>query len=236
VTLDEVKKLAEDAFGSIPSNPAIKPRSRPTEPEHRAPRRLEYKDARAGKPTLSRSYFAPSYTKLKPGEGEALDILMKIVGSGATSRLYQKLVSELKIASSAGGYYSGSGLDSGKIGVYGVPAEGHTLDALEAGIDAVLAEIKEKGITEDELARAKTGYMAEYVYESDNQATLARRYGWGLVVGRTVAEIDSWPDLIAKVTLDDVKKVAGTYLDIRRSVTGRLVPVADGKAPVPGRT
>ena len=236
VTVDEVKKMAETAFGGIPSNPAIKARKRPTEPEHRAPRRVDYKDSRAGKPTLSRAYYAPSYVTAKSGEAEALDILMKIVGSGATSRIYQKLVSEQKIASSAGGYYAGSALDSGKIGVYGVPAEGQTLDAVEAAIDAVLSEVKDKGVTEAELARAKTGYMAEYIYESDNQATLARRYGWGLVVGRTIAEIDAWPAMISKVTLDDVKKAAEKHLDIRRSVTGRLIPVADGKAPVPPRT
>ncbi len=236
VTVDEVKKMAETAFGGIPSNPAIKARKRPTEPEHRAPRRVDYKDSRAGKPTLSRAYYAPSYVTAKSGEAEALDILMKIVGSGATSRIYQKLVSEQKIASSAGGYYAGSALDSGKIGVYGVPAEGQTLDAVEAAIDAVLSEVKDKGVTEAELARAKTGYMAEYIYESDNQATLARRYGWGLVVGRTIAEIDAWPAMISKVTLDDVKKAAEKHLDIRRSVTGRLIPVADGKAPVAPRT
>ena len=237
VTLDEVKKMAEEAFGAIPANPTIKPRSRPIEPEHRAARHIDYKDQRAGKPTLSRAYIAPAYTNSKPGEAEALEILMKIVGSGATSRLYQKLVSEEKIASSAGGYYSGSGMDSGKIGVYAVPTEGHTLEQVEAAIDAVLAEVIEKGVTADELARAKTGYIAEYIYESDNQATLARRYGWGLVVGRTIAEIESWPDQIAKVTLEDVKKAAERDLDIRRSVTGRLIPVTDGKtAAVPGRT
>ena len=236
VTVDEVKKLAEEAFGSIPANPAIKPRQRPVEPEHRAARRVEYQDPRAGKPTISRNYVVPSYVTAKPGEAEALDVLMKIVGNGATSRLYQKLVSEQKIASSAGGYYVGSGLNSGKIGVYAVPAEGQSLDAVENAIDVVIAEVKEKGVTAEELARAKTGYIAEYVYESDNQATLARRYGWGLVVNRTIAEIDAWPDLISKVTLEDVKNAAEKYLDIRHSVTGRLIPVADGKQPAAGRT
>jgi zinc protease len=236
VTLDEVKKLAQDAFGGIPSNPAIKERRRPTEPEHRAPRRVDYQDARAGKPTLSRAYLAPGYNTAKPGEAEALDLLMKIVGSGSTSRLYQKLVSDQKIASSAGGYFSGSGLDSGKIGIYGVPADGQTLEALETAIDAVLTEVKEKGVTEAELARAKTGYMAEYIYESDNQATLARRYGWGLVTGRTIEQIDGWPARISKVTLDEVKAAAGKHLDLRRSVTGRLIPVADGKPAIPGRS
>jgi zinc protease len=145
-------------------------------------------------------------------------------------------VSDQKIASSAGGYFSGSGLDSGKIGIYGVPADGQTLEALETAIDAVLTEVKEKGVTEAELARAKTGYMAEYIYESDNQATLARRYGWGLVTGRTIEQIDGWPARISKVTLDEVKAAAGKHLDLRRSVTGRLIPVADGKPAIPGRS
>jgi predicted Zn-dependent peptidase len=52
--------------------------------------------------------------------------------------------------------------------------------------------------------------MAEYIYESDNQSTLARRYGGGLVIGRTIADIDAWPVRISQVTLEAVKKAA-TY-------------------------
>jgi zinc protease len=124
-------------------------------------------------------------------------------------------------------------MDFGKIAIYAVPTDGSSLDAVEKGMDAVLAEVIKNGVTEAELDRAKKAYLAEHIYESDNQATLARRYGWGLVVGRTVAEIDAWPEKIAAVTLDDVKKVAGRYLDARRSVTGTLLPVAadaDSKA------
>ncbi len=231
VTPEEVKRLAEERFGKIPANPAIKARQRPQEPPHRAGVRVELKDARAGKASLHRYYLAPSYTTAAPGEAEALDLLMKIAGGGATSRLYRKLVVEDHIASSAGGYYGGSGLDSSKIGVYAVPADGASLDALEAGIDAVLAEIRDKGVTEAELERAKRLYLAEYIYESDNQSTLARRYGWALTSGRTVADVEAWPDRISKVTREDIKKAAQTYLDIRRSVTGRLLPVAPEGAP-----
>jgi zinc protease len=239
VSVEEVKALAETAYGGIASNPAIAARKRPSDPEHRAARTVVLKDARAGKPTLNRQYIAPSYVTAEPGEAEALDLLMKIVGSGATSRLYQKLVSTDKIASSAGGYYYGGGMDSGKIGLYAVPAENATagsLDKIEAGIDAVLTEIKDKGVTDAELKRAKTGYIAEYIYESDNQATLARRYGGGLVIGRTIADIDAWPDRISKVTLADVKKAAAKHLDIRRSVTGRLLPETTTAAATPSRS
>jgi zinc protease len=47
-----------------------------------------------------------------------------------------------------------------------------------------------------------------------------------LALGLTVAQIDSWPEEIAKVTLADLNQVANKYLDIRRSVTGTLVPTS----------
>ena len=226
VTAEEVRRLAEEIYGKIPANPEITARIRPMDPEQRAARRVEIKDPRAGKPSVQRYYVTPSYVTAEPGEAEALDLLMKIAGSGATSRLYQKLVATDKLASTAGGWYGGSSMDFGKIAVYAIPADGVSLATVENAIDAVLTDIVENGVTEIELARAKKAYLAEYVYESDNQATLARRYGWGLVVGRTVKDIESWPERISKVTLEDIKTVARRYLDPRRSVTGTLIPVA----------
>ena len=237
VTLDEVKRLAEEHYGKLKPSAAIKPRERVKEPPMRTPLRVELKDQRAGKPMWSRHYYAPSYVTAKPGEAEALDLLMKVVGGGPTSRLYKKLVMGSQVASSAGGYYGGSGLDSTKIGVYAMPNDGVEMDKVEAAVDEVLTEVKEKGITTVELERAKANYIAEYVYESDNQSTLARRYGWGLVVGRTIQDLDAWPDRLSKVTPEDVQKAAATYLDIRRSVTGTLLPIAADAGtskPAPG--
>lgn len=236
VTAAEVKSLAEASYGKIPSNPAITPRVRASEPEPRVPRRLELKDPRVGRLSISRYYFTPSYTTAAPGEAEALDLLMKIVGGGSTGRLYQELVVKQKIATSASGYYSGGGLDSGKIGVSAVVADGSDAAKVEAAIDAVLADIKANGVTEEEVARGKRAYLAEYVYESDNQSTLARRYGWGLTLGRTIAQIDSWPADFAKVTADQVKQAAIKHLELRRSVTGTMIPAtSDGpSAAQPG--
>jgi len=230
VTVDEVKRLAESTYGKIPSNPAVgSPRQRAMEPPHRSPRRLTLEDARAGKPSVSRAYKVPSYVTAKAGEGEALDLLMKIIGEGSTSRLYRALVVDQKVASSAGGYYSGGGLDYGSLGLYAVAANGKSIAETEAAIDAVIAEVKETGVTEAELARAKNMMVAAYIYESDNQSTLARRYGWNLVVGRTLADVDAWPDRIAQVTVADVKAAARAHLEVRNSVTGHLLlPAAAG--------
>jgi len=226
VTLEEVKSLAQAAYGSLKPSADIKARVRPQEPPHRAARRVELKDPRAGNASVRRYYLAPSIATAAPGEAEALYLLLKIAANGSTSRLYQRLVSEEKVASNAGGWYSGSGLDSGSIGLYAVAAEGVDLDRVEASMDRVLHELRENGVTANELDRAKKAFIAEFVYESDSQSALARRYAEGALLGQTIEQVNDWPAAIARVTADDIARVAVKHLDIRNSVTGTLIPVA----------
>ena len=76
----------------------------------------------------------------------------------------------------------------------------------------------------DELDRAKKAFIAEFVYEFDSQSALARRYAEGLLLGLTIEQVNDWPAAIAKVTAEDVQRVAAKHFDIRHSVTGRLIP------------
>ena len=233
VTAEGVKAMAEATYGKLKSNPEVgAPRIRPSEPEARAPRRVDLTDQRAGRITVSRYYLTPSYTTSAPGEAEALDLLMKIAGGGTISRAYQKLVVADLVASSAGGYYSGNNMDSGKIGFSAVVADDSTTAKVEAAFDAVIADLKTNLVTPQELERAKKAYLADYIYESDSQSTLARRYGFGLVVGQTLAQIDAWPVELSKVTAEQIRDAARKYLDIKHSVTGTLSPEASADAAV----
>lgn len=233
VTPEEVKKLALETYGKIPANPAVSAkRKRVKEPVSRAPRRVVLHDERAGKPVFRRYYQAPSYVTAEKGDAEALDLLMKIVGSGTTSRLYQALVSKQKLASSASGYYSGHGLDMGSIVIYGIPTDGVSLEKLEQAFNGVIAEVITNGVTQDELNRARNSYIADYIYGIDSQSKLARRYGWALVVGNSVSEVESWPDALRKVTLADIKRVAAKYFKMKASVTGYLLPTPEPDASV----
>jgi zinc protease len=230
VTVSRVRKLAQKTYGKLkPRNDRVRA-ARPREPAHRAPIRVNLDDPRAGRATVQRTYLAPSYASSEPGEAEALDLMMKIVASGTTSHLYKRLVVEQKLAASAGGWFSGSGLDSGSLGVYAVASDGVDIADVEKAIDAVLAEFIEKGATQKELDRARNSYIASHIYGGDNQVSLARRYGWGLVNGRTIADIEAWPERLEKVTLKDVQRVASKYFDAAQSVTGVLRPVEKKKA------
>jgi zinc protease len=223
VTPDEVKKLAEETYGRVPRVAEVKPRVRPQEPKQEAPRTVTLSDPRVTQPSLSRYYLAASYTSGRPGEAEAIDVLTHILGRGANSRLYQKLVVDSGTAVSAGATYYGTALDATRLGLYATPKPGTSLTQVEEAIDAVIAEIIEKGVTQEELERSRNRLIADAVYAQDSQSSLARWYGASLTTGLTIEQIRSWPTRLNAVTVDDVKKAAREVLDKRRSVTGYLI-------------
>ena len=143
------------------------------------------------------------------------------------SRIYKRLVVEQKIAASAGGWFSDSGLDSGRLAFHAIAAPNVSAADLEKAIDAVIEEVREKGVTQEELDRARNAYLAEFVYTADSQSRLARHFGWRLSVGMTVADVQSWPDRLRKVTVDEIREIARKYLIDRNSVTGVLLPIAE---------
>jgi zinc protease len=223
VTAEEVKSLAEETYGKVAKVTEIAPRVRPQEPAHEAPRTVTLADPRVTQPSLQRVYLAPSYTTAKPGEAEALDVLTHILGRGSNSRLYEALVLDKGIAVNAGAGYQGTALDYSRLNVFGSPKPGTTLSQIEEAIDAVIAEVADKGVTGEELERAKSRLIADAVYAQDSQATLARWYGAALTTGGTVEQVKSWPDRIRAVSAEVVRAAAREWLDKRRSVTGYLI-------------
>jgi zinc protease len=131
---------------------------------------------------------------------------------------------ETKIADAANCKYVGNGLDSGRLIFLVIPAAGVTLEKAEAALDAVIAELRKTGVTQQELDGAKSALEAQDVFESDDQSLLARRYGEGVTLGRSVAEIDAVPGRIQATRLEGISQAANTYLRPQLSVTGTLTP------------
>jgi zinc protease len=223
VTADEVKKLADETYAKIPRIVEIAPRVRPQEPVQEAARTVTLADPRVNQPSVQRIYLAPSYTTAKPNEAEALDVMAHILGRGSSSRLYEALVLDKGIAVNAGAGYQGTALDYSRLNVFGSPKPGTSLQQIEEAIDAVIAEVADKGVTSDELERSKSRLIADAIYAQDNQSTLARWYGAALATGGTVEQVQSWPDRIRAVTPEAVQAAARQWLDKRRSVTGYLI-------------
>jgi zinc protease len=231
---EQARKFAEETYGKVKRSNVIVARKRPQEPPPAAVRSLTLADPRVEQPSLSREYLVPSFATAKRGESEALEVLSHILGSGSNSRLYRALVVEKAIAVSAGAWYQSNALDMTKFGVHGSPRPGVTLPQLETDIDAVIADLIAKGVSAEELERAKTRLIADSVYARDSQAVLARWYGAALTTGSTVDDVRLWPERIKVVTAAEVQGAARAWLDKRRSVTGYLIK--DMAPPVDKRT
>src|SRR5215470_1101059 len=225
VSAEEAKQMAEATYGKVAPRAEIAPRVRPAEPqpEPGAVRHVVLADQRVAQPSLQRSYLVPSIATAQPGEAEAIEVLVHALGSGSTSRLYRELIAEKGLAADAGAWYQDAALDMSRLGLYGTPRPGVTLHQLEDAIDGVVAEVIEKGLTSEEIERAKNRMIAAYVYAQDNQASLARLYGAALTTGSTVEEVQSRPQRLRAVTAEAVNAAARHWLDSRRSATGYLV-------------
>jgi zinc protease len=217
------RALVEETYGKVPRHNNLPPRIRAQEPPPVAARSLTLADARAEIPTLQREYLVPSFATSKRGESMALEVLAHILGSGSNSRLYRGLVVDKQVAVAANAWYDASTLDLSKFAIGGSPRPGVTLTQLEAETDAIVVEVIAKGVTAEELERAKTRLIADAVYALDNQASMARWYGTALTTGASVNDVKNWPDRIRAVTAEQVQDAARQWLDKRRSVTGYLV-------------
>ncbi|HMR29738.1 MAG TPA: pitrilysin family protein [Geminicoccaceae bacterium] len=225
IDADELRPLAERAYGRIPARP-VPQRRRLAEPPQHAERRLSLSDPRVRQPSLIRSYLAPSYASQGSEHAYPLAVLAEALGGGGTSRLYRRLVVDQGLATGAGCYYWASCLDRTTFRIYSSPRPGIELDALEAALDTEIAALLGNGIAGDELARTKRRMLADAIYARDSLSGAAHVLGAALTAGQTVADVEAWPARINAVTAEQIAAAAALVLDRRRSVTGWLLAAA----------
>ena len=223
VTVDQVRPLAEKYYGAIPAR-AVPPRVRPQEPPQLAARRLEMEHERVGQPTWRRSYLAPSIKWGETKHALPLSVLADIVGSGPTSRFYRALVVEKKLAAQANAYYTSSNLGPSRFFLIGVPVGDVDIADVEAEMLAVIERVVADGVTEEELARAKNSMLAAAIYARDSVQGAARTFGAALSIGRTIEEVESWPERVETLTVEDINAAARYVFDETQSVTAVLRP------------
>lgn len=223
ITAAELKPLVEKYYGTLPKGEMMA-REWTSEPPPTAERRVVLRDEKVLQPAFARSYLAPSYVNGETEHSLPLSLLSAVLGGGQTSRLYQSLVMEQKLATSASAYYNGLDLGPAQFNISATPAEGVSLEKLETAIDAVLATAITQGVTPEELARAKTLSKAEVIYARDGLQSLAYLFGMLRMVGLDADYFNSWPERIDAVTAAQLQASAAWLLKPERSVTGYLLP------------
>jgi zinc protease len=243
VTVAQVKKLAEKYYGGIPARPVPvrKPRA---EPEQDGMRRMDYK-APASQAYVGMSFKVPKLEPadlMAPGAGAqasptaassrdalALVVLSAVLDGYSGARLDRALVQgqgqgNERVADSAGA-------SSGLIGrgpqlfiLDGVPAEGKTTQQVAEALRRQVALIAREGVSDAELNRVKTQWVASETYKLDSVANQARELGSNWIQG---LPLDGSARVIAQlrtVTAAEVQAVAAKYFGDDQMTMATLLP------------
>jgi zinc protease len=206
---DEVFALARKYFEPIPKHEPPKP-VRTVEPEQLGERRVSI-SAQAQTPLLQIAYHGISGADARR---PALELLTRVLTDGDASRLHRALVEEQKLAISAESYFT-AGFDPGLVWFFlSLPANVDVQRA-EAAFDAEIERIIEKGVSKDELARARSQALADFWRGLATIDGKAEALGTFAVLQGGYEKLFDAPRAYEAVTQADLQKLANELL--RRS-------------------
>lgn len=137
---------------------AIAPSELPLEDARPEPAQLDERKVEVTKPTttdkLLVGYHSPA---LGDWDHPIVSLLIEILFGGRASRLHQRLVRELELASEVRAFV-GPFKDPGLIEIFASCREGHRAEELLAVVDAELARVREEGIPEAEIERSRARF------------------------------------------------------------------------------
>jgi len=224
---DEMLRLVEQHFGAIPNGPDIPPMNA-VEPPQKGERRVML-EGEGNVAYLQMAFRAPSVREPDFIALTALDAALSgasgiLTGGGLTnksSRLYKALVAtELATA------ISGSLIPTVDPYVYSLSAvarAGHTLAEVEEALDAELARALAEPITLQELTKTIKQAKAQFAYSSESITGQAHWMGFSEIFA-DYTWFENYVTNLSAVTVEDVQRVAQTYLKRSNRTVGWYVP------------
>jgi zinc protease len=218
VDRQEALALIAAHFGAIPPAQAPVPDVHTVEPVQRGERRVTVREAGEIGAVMV-AYKSPP--ALEP-DTDALDVLSMILASGKGSRLYRRLTDRGLTAQVMASVSRMR--DPGLFYVLALLTPEATHDEVEAGLYEVVAAIREEGIEEPELQRAKNQLKAQEAFGRDGAFAVASQLNEAIAAGDWKL-YTTYLDRIDRVTADDVRRVAQAYLVEDARTVGRFVPL-----------
>ena len=223
VNHQQVFGWARQTYGAIPAR-ALPERKQFEEPVQAGKRQLDVK-APADLPLLVMGWKVPRLNDpRKDLDPYALEMLAQILDGHDAARLPTALVKEQQVAVSVDTSYDSTNRGPSMFMLQASPRPGHTVDQLEQAIRGALEEVANKGVTEQELTRARSQLRSSEVYKKDSMMGQAMEIGMLETLGYGWQASPLMLDKLNQVTVADVQRVAQSYFKDDQLTIARLVP------------
>ena len=221
---EQVLKLVSQRYGTMPSSTLPIENAQP-EPPQTEERRVDVKKQTTTEKVVI-GYHSPA---LGDFDHPAISLLSEVLFGGRASRLHQRMVRELEIASevraSVGPFH-----DPGLFELYIAAREGHTAEELLAVLDAELKKATEEPVSAEEMARASARFelgLLGGLETADGKASTIGFYE--AVLGRPAAAFEKL-EATRRLTQSDLLRAARRYLNPAQRSVILVRPEPGGKA------
>lgn len=205
VTTEQVKELSEKWFGNIPAGEKYV-RNITAEPKQEGARsKTETADV-----PLDALYKAWHIGGRMSAPYYAADLITEIMGSGFSSRLYQRLVKEEQLFSNINCYHTGS-LDPGLLVIEGKIREDKTIEAADEAVNKEIAKLIADGVTEQELQKSKNKIESMIAFEDMALLSRANNLAFYELMGDAALINKEWDNYQA-VTMASLQQTAKDIL------------------------
>jgi zinc protease len=219
IDVEKTKNLVQKYFGDIPRGKYEIKRPNVVEPPlTQQVRDMIYDNVRL--PAVFIAFRIP-----KDGERDfyALDLLANVLGSGRSSRLYQKLVYEKRIAQNVNVYAIGME-DAGVFKIDAYCSIGHKPEEVEREIWNEIEKIHQELITEKELQKVKNQTESQTLSNYQTVLSKADQLAHYYVIHGNTNEINHELDKILSITREEIRDSAVKYLRPENSVVLYYLP------------
>ncbi len=201
-----LKSKLRAAYGGLPKVDRPK-REVFTEPPQKEERRYRLRDPSGG----DRVAWAYHVTSARDDDSYSLDVLSNILFEGASSRMHRSLVEERKIAIGV----SGTAFTPDSPGLFmmnAIARQGIGTEKIEEALGSVLSEIKEKGVTPEEVGIAVKQLSLQRVDSVRSAVGMGQFVGTLEVFFGDPSRFQRDINKYASVTPESVLEVARKYL------------------------
>ena len=181
------------------------------------------------KPTLvwvkrpvKEGYFAFSLpcASFRDEDAPFLDLLAEILGGGESSRLYLKLKRELNLVKTISAS-SFTPYGPGLFEIYGT-ADPQNFKKIIEEVIKELEMIKQFGVSVEELEKAKTQILSDFVFSSETSEGLSSLLARFQILRGSYKDILWYQEKIKNATIEDLIKVSQKYFNFQKMVAGFL--------------
>jgi zinc protease len=211
-------------FGPLVSPKRAIPRVTAVEPARSTPRQLTVYAPNVPLPAVMISWPSPAASS---PDVAALQVLDAILQRGQSSRLYQSLVYEQKLAAQAGSLFE-IRQQPGAYSLLAILSTGKSADDGLKSLQAEVARIRTTPVTAAELEEARNELITEALAQRETTDGRAEDLAYSVIVFGDPKASDRMLSQLQNVTAADVQRVANALFDDKRSVTLRYLPEAPG--------